>query len=155
MTSASILFPTGRDLLSSIRDGIVPPPPAAQLLDLTLEAIEEGRTVFGLRPHERFDNGQHAVHGGVLATVIDFAVTTAAWTTLPAEARVVTSNLNITYLRPVLIDGDPIRCEGRVVHAGRRLIHAEASLTDELGHLHATATATCHVSAGEPGDGRD
>ena len=37
-------------------------------------------------------------------------------------------------------------CEGRVVNRGRRLVLAEATLTDAAGRLLATATSSCLLS---------
>jgi uncharacterized protein (TIGR00369 family) len=89
--------------LEAIRDGLAPPPPAATLLDLTLEEVGDGRTVFGFEPAERFLNGMGAVHGGILATVADFAVSTAAMTLAPEGSAVVTANLTVGYVRPVTL----------------------------------------------------
>jgi uncharacterized protein (TIGR00369 family) len=132
----------GLALLEGIRDGRFPPPPTAALLDLELDLVEEGHTVFGFRPAPRFDNGQGAVHGGILATVADFAVGTAAMTAAPPDALVVTTNLALTYVRPVPVSAGRLTGEGRVLHLGRTLAHAEAVLTDERGRrlVHATAT---------------
>lgn len=49
---------TGKELLAAIHDGEVPPPAAAELLDLTLHEIHDGRAVFEFRPTPRFDNGK-------------------------------------------------------------------------------------------------
>lgn len=78
---------TGKELLAAIHDGEVPPPAAAELLDLTLLEIHDGRAVFKFRPTPRFDNGQGAVHGGLLSAVADFAVSTAVKTLLGADGR--------------------------------------------------------------------
>ena len=57
-----------------------------------------------------------------------------------------TTNLNITYLRPALPNSGRLVCEGHVVHIGRRLAHAEATITDPSGEVYATATATCLIT---------
>ena len=38
-----------------------------------------------------------------------------------------------------------VRAEGRVISIGRRVAYVEATLTDEAGVLHATATSTLLV----------
>jgi uncharacterized protein (TIGR00369 family) len=145
IAAETVTVPTGRANLEAIRDGIAPPPPAAVLLDLDLETVDDGRTVFGFHPAHRFTNPYGATHGGILAAVADFAVATAVMTRLSADAVVVTTNLNVTYVRSVTSGVESMHCEGRVLHLGRRLAHAEATLTDGDGRVYLHATATCHV----------
>jgi uncharacterized protein (TIGR00369 family) len=83
----------------------------------------------------------------VLAAVADFAVATVVTTAAPEGALVVTANLNVSYVRPVRVDGPTLTCEGRLLHIGRSLAHAEASIVDDDGRLYVHATATCHVTA--------
>jgi uncharacterized protein (TIGR00369 family) len=141
---------TGRELLEVIRDGRLEPPQAAVALGLDLEVVEDGRTVMAFHPHERFGNGDGAVNGGILAAVADFTTTTAITTRLPIEAGLVTTNLNATFLRPVVPSDGTLRCEGRVVHLGHRLGYAEATLTGVDGGPRLRATATCHVRLPRP-----
>ena len=55
-----------------------------------------------------------------------------------------TTNLAVTYLRPVALTGR-YQCEGRALHLGATLAHAEAVMTDAAGREVMRATATCHV----------
>lgn len=145
-TTAAVDKPAGLQLMEAIRDGHLPPPPAAQLLGLELEAVTVGVITFAFTADERFSNGV-TTHGGILATLADFALSTAVMTQIGSGGDVVTTNLQITYLRPAPI-GARYRCEGKVVHRGRTLHHAEAVITDERGREIARATATCHVRSG-------
>ena len=49
------------------------------------------------------------------------------------------------FLRGMSATTGRVTCEGRVVHRGRRVAHAEASITDGDGRLLATATSACLV----------
>jgi uncharacterized protein (TIGR00369 family) len=129
-----------------IRDGQLPPPPAAVLLGLEIEDVGDGAITFAFTSDDRFSNFT-TTHGGILAAVADFALSTAVWTCLAADADVVTTNLSVTYLRPVPLAGR-YRCVGRSVHQGRRLAHAEAEMTDEQGRAVMRASATLHVRNG-------
>lgn len=135
--------PAGLVLMEAIAAGEMSPPPAALLLGLEVEEVAEGRITFGFVADERFSN-YATTHGGILAAVADFAISTAVITQQPAGADVVTTNLAVTYLRPVPL-ADRYRFEGRVVHRGRTLVHAEATLTDGSGRELVRATASCHV----------
>jgi acyl-coenzyme A thioesterase PaaI-like protein len=48
-------------------------------------------------------------------------------------------------LRALSVDSGPVRCEGLVVHRGRRTALAEARLLDDRGRLVAHATSTCLI----------
>ena len=54
-------------------------------------------------------------------------------------------DISVRYIRPGSIDGGELRAEGRVVHRGRKVRTAEATLTDEAGKLIATATSSLMV----------
>jgi acyl-coenzyme A thioesterase PaaI-like protein len=51
----------------------------------------------------------------------------------------------VKFLRGLDVAVGPVRCEGRVLHSGRRTALAEARLTDAAGRLYAHATSTCMV----------
>lgn len=133
--------PAGLQLMELIRDGELPPPPAALLLGLEIDDVSEGAITFAFTSDERFSNGK-TTHGGILAAVADFALSTAVLTCLDAGADVVTTNLTVTYLRPVPLTGR-FQCEGSVMHFGRTLAHVEAAMTDSNGREVMRATAGC------------
>lgn len=135
--------PGGLLLMEAIRDGLLDPPPAALVLGLEIDDVREGEITFVFNGNEMFSNGT-STHGGILAAVADFAASTAVLTGLGAGAEVVTTNLQVTYLRPVPTD-DHFRCTGRAVYRGNTLHHAEAVMTNKLGHEVLRATATLHV----------
>ena len=64
--------------------------------------------------------------GGVLAAVLDFAVSTAVLTSVDIDTTVVTANLNVyvhpTHLHP---DSRTLRCIGTLVHRGHRSAFAD------------------------------
>jgi uncharacterized protein (TIGR00369 family) len=138
------MITSGRTLLDAIATGGLARPPAADLLDLELDEVGEGWTRFSFVADERYAN-PFAVHGGVLAAIADFAVTTAIVTQLPAGADVVTADLHTTFLRSIPIDRRRYECVGRVVHLGRSQANATADIRSPDGHIHVTALATCRV----------
>lgn len=133
----------GLELMELVRDGDVPPPPAARLLGLEIDKVSEGAITFGFTTDDRFSNGA-TTHGGILAAVADFALSTAVLTQLDAAADVATTNLSVTYLRLVALSGR-YQCKGEVIHRGRTLAHAEAVMTDDAGREVMRATGAFHV----------
>jgi uncharacterized protein (TIGR00369 family) len=101
--------------------------------------------VFSLEPAEHHYNPIGSVHGGVFATLLDSAAGCAVHSTLPAGVGYTSVDLNVKFLRGMTTDTGRVTCEGRVVHGGRRMVLAEATLTDGSGRLLATATSSCLV----------
>ncbi len=90
-------------------------------LGLTVESVERGRVVFTVPYDERLANpapgSKGTLHGGVTATLVDTVSGFALRTTFenPAEARLTTTDLNVSYLRPAR---DDLRGTAEVVRAG-------------------------------------
>ena len=73
-----------------------------------------------------FQGWEGIAHGGILATLLDEAM---AWATASREMFGFTARMSIDYRKPVPV-GMPIRVEGWIVDARRRLIRTEASIAD-------------------------
>jgi uncharacterized protein (TIGR00369 family) len=138
----------GLSFLEAMRDGRLPAAPVSRLMGFALTEVEAGRAVFECEPSESHCNPAGSVHGGVISTLLDSALSCAVHTTLPAGAGYTTAELKVNFVRPVLAGTGRLRAEGRVVHAGSRLATAEARLTDAAGRLYAHAVGTCLVLTG-------
>ena len=137
----------GLPFLEAIRDGRLPAPPVSQLLTMALTEVEPGRAVFECVPSESHYNPIGSVHGGVISTLLDSALSCAVHSTLPAGSGYTTAELKVNFVRPVVVGTGRLRAEGRVIHVGSRLATAEARLTDAGGKLYAHAVGTCLVFA--------
>ena len=140
---------SGRAWLDAVKAGTMPAPPAAQLLDLQIEDVDEGRVVFSMMPDESQYNPANTVHGGILTTLADTAMTTAVMSMLPAGAWAPTIELKVNFIRPVTVQTGRVYCSGRVIHVGAAVGVAEADITDGDGRLYAHATSTCAVKKAE------
>ena len=87
--------------------------------------------------NEMLMNPQGALHGGVMATVMDISMGHLLNKTVGTGATI---ELKIQYLRPVR-EGR-VTCEGRFIKKGRKLSFMESRLSDQAGKLAAVATAT-------------
>lgn len=135
---------TGRDVLDAIARGHLPAPPAAVLLELELLAVDDGIATFGFVARPEIGNPDNA-HGGILAAIADFGVAAAVWSQQPANVRIVTADLHVSYFTPIESDGAEYRCTGRVTHTGRSQVNAEAEIASLDGEVRAVAMATCRV----------
>lgn len=135
----------GLPFLEAIRDGRLPAPPVSRLVGFTLTEVEPGRALFECEPPECRYNPSGSVHGGVISTLLDSALSCAVHTTLPAGTTSTTAEFKVNFVRPVVIGVGRLRAEGRVIHVGNRLATAEARLTDAAGKHYAHAVGTCLV----------
>ena len=136
---------SGAEYIAGLIAGEIPPPPIAVTLGFELVEASEGRAVFACETGEHLFNPIGSVHGGVAATLLDSATGCAVHTTLPAGVGYATTDLHVTFVRPIGRETGRIVCTGEVLHRGRRMASAEARLVDGDGRLLAHATATCMI----------
>ncbi|MDZ7814326.1 MAG: PaaI family thioesterase [Ideonella sp.] len=112
-------------------------------------ALSEGRVTTELPLLPRFLQHTGQAHAGVMATLADHSMGSAAQTLAPDEHWVVTAELKTSVLRPA--KGERLVCEAWVIKAGRMLSFTEAEVfaEDALGErtLVMKASATMAVTA--------
>lgn len=92
---------------------------------------EDGRGLaFGLRADERHANHRGSVQGGMLATLVDFALGRAIEADAEDDRDRATVSLTVDFLQPAQV-GDWIEARARVDRVGRTLAFADCSLTVE------------------------
>ncbi len=85
------------------------------------------------------------VHGGILATVLDEAMTRLAWQKFGGA---VTAEMTVRYLKPARI-GDRLSVRGEVDDIRGRLIPARAAIRDSAGDIVAEATGKAIKAKGK------
>jgi uncharacterized protein (TIGR00369 family) len=138
---------SGLEFLSGMRDGSIPRPPMAALMNLRLVDVQPGSVEFECLPGEAHYNPLGVVHGGLACTLLDTVVGCAAHSTLAAGSGYTSIDLSVSYLRPITLRHTPLRAEGTVVKAGQRVIFAEGRILGPTGELLATATSSLLVFA--------
>jgi acyl-coenzyme A thioesterase PaaI-like protein len=105
-------------------------------LDLHVQA---GRCWTALALDTRFEGWEGIAHGGILTTILDEVM---AWSLVDHDTWGFTARLAVDFKRPVRV-GQPIRAEGWVGDAHRRLIRTAGRILDPAsGTVLATAEAT-------------
>lgn len=97
----------------------------------------DGHIVCQLRLARRFAGPPGHAHGGIIATLLDEAMSKAN------RARGVvamTRHMEVDYLRPVPL-GQPLTLTARHIEAHGRRHHCEAQIADVSGHILATGKA--------------
>lgn len=120
-------------------------PPVRKLLGAEVLEIdpEEGFARVAFTTRDDFLNLAGVVQGGILAAMLDSAMSYSAIARNRLKNRVPTLELKISFIAPA----KPGRLigEGRVIRMGRTIAFLEGKLMDEGGELLATSTATARL----------
>ena len=100
-------------------------------LRLEFLRAEDGTVVCFPTVPERFEGPTAYVHGGIIATLLDEAMSKSIRV---LGVTAVTRHMEIDYLRPVL-SGEPVRLEGRLVRSEGRKHWTEARILSARGHV--------------------
>jgi uncharacterized protein (TIGR00369 family) len=107
--------------------------------------MEPDRAWSDLTLDPTFQGWEGIAHGGIVATLLDEAM---AWATASREMFGFTARMTIEYRRPVPV-GVPIRVEGRIVDAKRRIIRTEGSIVDRATDIVLAHADGVYVAAPE------
>lgn len=140
-----ILGLSGIDQMRAYLDGVAPPPPPFHLMGLRLTEVAEGRATFTMPASAWLLPPAGFVQLGVLAILADGALGCAIQSTLPPGQPYTTSDLSLTFLRPLAADGKTITARGRLIHAGASLAVSESLIEDGEGRPVAHATSRCFL----------
>jgi uncharacterized protein (TIGR00369 family) len=133
----------GIDYLRALQAATVPRAPIGALLGFDITGIEPGRVTMTLPSGGHMSNLGGAMHGGMMATLLDSVLGCAVHSTVPLGRGYTTLEIKVHYLRAVTAASGLITAVGQVVHGGRQMAAAEARATDAAGRLCAIASTTC------------
>lgn len=136
---------TGLEQIQAMMRGELPSPPIGELMGIYGISADEGKVVVGVEPAEYHANGTGAAHGGLAATLLDSAMWLAIHSTMPVRSFASTLQMNVNYVRPIVLGGGAVIAEGRVLHRGRTVVTAEGDIKNPAGKICAHATTTCTV----------
>ena len=117
--------------------------PFVSHLRILTEALGDGTARLSLPIEERLTNSLGTVHGGVIMSLLDVAVCTAARTLHPQSLGVVTIDLATSF-----IDGGrgaKLYADARVLKDTKTMTFVEGEASNEDGTLVAKAMATVRV----------
>jgi uncharacterized protein (TIGR00369 family) len=110
--------------------------PFMHLLGVRREFSHGGRARLVVDARPELENLIGAVHGGVVATLVDVVMASAAVSKIDFTRTAVTLNLNTSYLRPGL---GWLTADGEVVESDHEVAQCRAVVTDADGHVVARA----------------
>lgn len=101
---------------------------------------EHGETELWVDVRPDMTNHFATAHGGVVATMLDVAMASAARTSHPDTEGAMTVSITLNFLRAP--EPGRLTARGRVRQAGRSLVFCEAEVEDAQGRVAATAIGT-------------
>lgn len=117
--------------------------PYVGLLGLEFVRAVRGAATFALDVREELTRMGGILHGGAVVSLLDTAAAFAVHTVIDPEARTVTVDLTVHFLRPT--SKGRIEAQARVLRRGRRVCILSVEARDEAAEIIATATMTYYV----------
>ena len=117
--------------------------PFVSHLKILTESLGEGSAQLSLPVESHLTNSLGTVHGGVIMSLLDVALCTAARTLHPDSLGVITINLSTSFIGAG--SGAKLLAEARVLKDGRSMSFVEAEAKNADGTLVAKAVATVRV----------
>jgi uncharacterized protein (TIGR00369 family) len=137
---------TGRQYIEAVMAGTIPPSPMSQLLGFRFTEVGDGFIAVECTPGEQHYNMLgNGAHGGLACALLDTVTGAAIQSSLPAGVAGTTLELNTHMVRPITVKTGTLRCEGKVVHSGRRVCTSEGRILDGQGKVYAHGTTTMLV----------
>jgi uncharacterized protein (TIGR00369 family) len=107
------------------------------------DALGKGTAQLSVPVEPHLTNSLGTVHGGVIMSLLDVALCTAARTLHPESVGVITINLSTSFIGAG--SGARLLAEARVLKDGRSMSFVEGEAKNEDGTLVAKAVATVRV----------
>ena len=117
--------------------------PFVALLGLVTEALGPGTARLSMALPEHFTNSLGTAHGGVIMSLLDVALCTAARTLHPDSIGVITIDMSTSFIGGG--SGERLFAEARVLRDGRSMTFVEAEAKNADGSLVAKAIGTVKV----------
>jgi uncharacterized protein (TIGR00369 family) len=108
-------------------------------LGVVPEYAENGKSRITLNMQAEHENSFGVAHGGVIMTLLDFAMAAAARSSMNHPLGAITIDMTISFLRPTL---GQIAVEGTVLKSGKSINYCEAVVLNEAGEITAKSSGT-------------
>ena len=124
--------------------------PFLQHLKIQTDELGQGTARLSLPVEREFTNSLGTVHGGVIMSLLDVAVCTAARTLHPESIGVITIDMSVSFIGGGT--GKRLNADARVLRDGRSMSFVEGEAKNEDGSLVAKAIATVRVRHKDKGE---
>jgi len=121
-------------------------PPISRLVGMRPTEAGLGRATFTMPVTRWLEDGFGLYWGGVYALFADAPLASAIWTTLPAGKVVATSELHMSFVRPMSRSTANMIGRAETVHSGSQVGLSMIQITDHEGRLLAFGSTRCLIS---------
>lgn len=98
--------------------------------------ITERTTTAEFTPDRKYQGWKGIMHGGIIATLLDEAMTRLAWVVCGGA---LTAEMTVRYVAPARI-GEVVHIRGEIVKESRKLVELKAFMSDATGKIIAYST---------------
>lgn len=112
--------------------------PFVRLLGFDLQLFEHGHAQIDYQPQPDHHNASGAIHGGVLMTLLDVTMASAARSVQP-DSGLVTIEMKTSFMQTA---SGRLTGKGRLIHRSKSLAFTDATVVDGTGKVCAQAMAT-------------
>ncbi len=110
-------------------------------LGFDLTHFEGGESIIEFSARPEHQNSFGVTHGGVIMSLLDVTMATAARSVSP-EMGIVTIEMKTTFMKPAPGDGSILTSRGHLIQRTAKMAFVEAKLYDSQGQLCAQASGT-------------
>lgn len=136
----------GFESLRRIIAGEFPPVPPARLIGSRVTDVGLGTVSFAMPISRWLEDSHRIVEAGIFAFFADAPLASALWTGLPAGRISTTSELNMSFVRPVTEATTHLVGRAETIHLGRQVGLSSIRITDQTGRLLAHGTTKCLIT---------
>ena len=137
---------SGLETFKRLIRGELPGPPMSRLAGMRPTEATLGKATFTMPVTRWLEDGFGLYWGGVYAMFADAPLAGAIWTTLPAGKVVATSELSMSFVRPMSRKTTHMIGRAETIHSGGQVGLSMIQITDHEGRLLAFGSTRCLIS---------
>jgi len=103
------------------------------------EFAEGGKSRISVQLKPEYENSFQVAHGGLIMTLLDFAMAAAARSSMNHASGAITVDMTISFLRPSV---GKIVVEGTTLKSGKTINYCEAVVLNDAGEVTAKSSGT-------------
>lgn len=121
-------------------------PPISRLVGMRPTEAGLGKATFSMPVTRWLEDGFGLYWGGVYALFADAPLASAIWTALPAGKAIATSELSLSFVRPMSRKTANMVGRAETIHSGKQVGLSTIQITDQDGRLLAFGSTRCLIS---------